>query len=66
MVEAISLSISPFLVIDANTNQSKYKVYKCNLFAFCQMCISYFEMKAVLIKYDWFDIVNILDHICTT
>jgi hypothetical protein len=26
MVKAISLSISPFLVIDANTNQSKYKV----------------------------------------
>jgi hypothetical protein len=25
-VEAISLPISPFLVIDANTNQSKYKV----------------------------------------
>jgi hypothetical protein len=25
-VEAISLSISLFLVIDANTNQSKYKV----------------------------------------
>jgi hypothetical protein len=25
-VDAISLSISPFLVIDANTNQSKYKV----------------------------------------
>jgi hypothetical protein len=25
-VETISLSISPFLVIDANTNQSKYKV----------------------------------------
>jgi hypothetical protein len=28
MVEAISLSISLFLVIDANTNQSKYKVEK--------------------------------------
>jgi hypothetical protein len=27
-VEAISLSISPFLVIDANTNQGKYKVRK--------------------------------------
>jgi hypothetical protein len=26
IVEAISLSISPFLVIDANTNQIKYKV----------------------------------------
>jgi hypothetical protein len=25
-VEVISLSISPFLVIDANTNQNKYKV----------------------------------------
>jgi hypothetical protein len=25
-VENISLSIPPFLVIDANTNQSKYKV----------------------------------------
>jgi hypothetical protein len=25
-VEAISLSISPFLVIDANISQSKYKV----------------------------------------
>jgi hypothetical protein len=25
-VDVISLSISPFLVIDANTNQSKYKV----------------------------------------
>jgi hypothetical protein len=25
-IEAISLSISPFLLIDANTNQSKYKV----------------------------------------
>jgi hypothetical protein len=25
-VEIISLSISPFLVIDANTNQSKYKM----------------------------------------
>jgi hypothetical protein len=30
MVNPISLSISPFLVIDANTNQSKYKVQKCN------------------------------------
>jgi hypothetical protein len=30
IVEAISLSISPFLVIDANTNQSKYKVLKCS------------------------------------
>jgi hypothetical protein len=30
------------------------------------MCISYFEMKAVLRIYDCFDIVNILDHICTT
>jgi hypothetical protein len=26
MINAISLSISPFLVIDANPNQSKYKV----------------------------------------
>jgi hypothetical protein len=26
MVKSISLSISPFLVIDANTNQSKYEV----------------------------------------
>jgi hypothetical protein len=26
MVNPISLSISPFLVIDANTNQSKYEV----------------------------------------
>jgi hypothetical protein len=25
-IETISLSIFPFLVIDANTNQSKYKV----------------------------------------
>jgi hypothetical protein len=25
-IESISLSISPFLVIDANTNQNKYKV----------------------------------------
>jgi hypothetical protein len=30
MIKPISLSISPFLVIDANTNQSKYKVYKYN------------------------------------
>jgi hypothetical protein len=30
MVNPISLSISPFLVIDANTNQSKYEVKKCN------------------------------------
>jgi hypothetical protein len=30
MIKPISLSISPFLVIDANTNQSKYKVRKCN------------------------------------
>jgi hypothetical protein len=30
MVNPISLSISPFLVIDANTNQSKYKVQRCN------------------------------------
>jgi hypothetical protein len=30
MVNPISLSISLFLVIDANTNQSKYKVQKCN------------------------------------
>jgi hypothetical protein len=34
MVNPISLSISPFLVIDDNTNQSKYKVQKCNKFAF--------------------------------
>jgi hypothetical protein len=33
MVNPISLSISPFLVIDANTNQSKYEVQKCNYFA---------------------------------
>jgi hypothetical protein len=26
MIKPISLLISPFLVIDANTNQSKYKV----------------------------------------
>jgi hypothetical protein len=26
MIKSISLSISPFLVIDANTNQSKYEV----------------------------------------
>jgi hypothetical protein len=26
MIKPISLSISPFLVIDANTNQNKYKV----------------------------------------
>jgi hypothetical protein len=26
MVNTISLSVSPFLVIDANTNQRKYKV----------------------------------------
>jgi hypothetical protein len=26
MIKLISLSISPFLVIDANTNQNKYKV----------------------------------------
>jgi hypothetical protein len=30
MIKPISLSISPFLVIDANTNQSKYKVQECN------------------------------------
>jgi hypothetical protein len=30
MVNPISLSISPFLVMDSNTNQSKYKVQKCN------------------------------------
>jgi hypothetical protein len=30
MVNPIFLSISPFLVIDANTNQSKYKVLKYN------------------------------------
>jgi hypothetical protein len=30
MANPISLSISPFLVIDANTNQSKCKVQKCN------------------------------------
>jgi hypothetical protein len=30
MINPISLSISPFLVIDANTNQSRYKVQKCN------------------------------------
>jgi methyltransferase-like protein len=30
MVNPISISISPFLVIDANTNQSKYGVQKCN------------------------------------
>jgi hypothetical protein len=33
MVETVSLSIFPFLVIDANTNQSKYKVQKYNWFA---------------------------------
>jgi hypothetical protein len=30
------------------------------------MCISYFEMREVLSIYDCFDIVDILDHICTT
>jgi hypothetical protein len=30
MVKSISLSISPFLVIDANTIQSKYEVHKFN------------------------------------
>jgi hypothetical protein len=30
------------------------------------MCITYFEMKSILSIYDCFDIVKILDHICTT
>jgi hypothetical protein len=30
MCKPISLSISPFLVIDANTNQSKYKSAELN------------------------------------
>jgi hypothetical protein len=30
MVNPIFLSISPFLVIDADTNQSKYEVNKCS------------------------------------
>jgi hypothetical protein len=34
MIKPISLSIFPFLVIDANINQSKYEVQKCNKFAF--------------------------------
>jgi hypothetical protein len=33
MVNPISLSISPFLVIYANTNQRKYGVQKCKWFA---------------------------------
>jgi hypothetical protein len=33
-VEAISLSISPLLVIDANTNQSKYRVRNVTSFHF--------------------------------
>jgi hypothetical protein len=33
MIETISLSILLFLVIDANTNQSKYTVQKYNWFA---------------------------------
>jgi hypothetical protein len=33
MVKPISLSISPFLVIDANTNQSKYEVKNVTSFA---------------------------------
>jgi hypothetical protein len=33
MFEPIYLSISPFLVIDANTNQSKYMSAELNQFA---------------------------------
>jgi hypothetical protein len=44
MIKPISLSISPFLVIDANTNQSKYKVKNETSLQFWQMCISYFEL----------------------
>jgi hypothetical protein len=68
----MSLSISPFLVIDANTNQSKYKVQKCNKFAFMisvhklhgvKPIESITKNKSECIAFLLF---NILDHICTT
>jgi hypothetical protein len=69
MVNPISLSISPFLVIDANTNQSKYKVQKCNWFAF-RMCIGSLELNQLKISLNMngllFLLFNILDLICTT
>jgi hypothetical protein len=49
MVNPISLSISPFLVIDANTNQSKYKMQRCNQFAFI-MCIGYLELNQLKVS----------------
>jgi hypothetical protein len=64
MVKVISLSISPFLVIDANTNQTKYKVKKCNQFA---ILVSAYvtKVRTVLSTYQCFYVVKNLDHICT-
>jgi hypothetical protein len=70
MVNPISLSISPFLLIDANTNQNKYKVQKCNKFAFMMNVHRLLGVKPIEIitKNEWFAFLlfNILDHICTT
>jgi hypothetical protein len=72
MVNPISLSISPFLVINANTNQSKYKVKKCNKFAFMMSVHRLYGVKLIesITKNssEWiaFLLFNILDHICTT
>jgi hypothetical protein len=54
MVNPISLSISPFLVVHANTNQSKYKMQKCNQFAFWNVH-RLLGVKRIenLIKYEW-------------
>jgi hypothetical protein len=72
MVKLISLSISSFLVIDANTNQSKYKVQKCNKFAFMMSVHKLHGVKPIdsitKNKSEWigFLLFDILDHICTT
>jgi hypothetical protein len=72
MVNPISLSISAFLVIDANTNQSKYKMQKCNKFVFMISVHKLHGVKPIESitknKSEWiaFLLFNILDHICTT
>jgi hypothetical protein len=49
-VNPLSLSISPFLMIDANTNQSKY--VKCRNELVCVWYIGYLELNQLIILLD--------------
>jgi hypothetical protein len=56
MFDLISLSISPFLVIDANTNQSKYKKCRIELVCIkkCKGCLKLNQYLFLLDTHGWF------------